>query len=114
MVKQTVHRKTFSSLGHRTVESHVMHFPVLRSLSAALADLLDVGFAGLWEDWASDSTQYGTSCVIAELSPSRFFFPANIEGNGWLIDLPCLEGRCPSWFCFAFAFVSLEQSTGML
>jgi hypothetical protein len=33
IVKQTVHLKTFNSFGQRTIESQVMHFPAIKSLS---------------------------------------------------------------------------------
>jgi hypothetical protein len=36
IVKQTVHLNTCRFLGHRTIESQVMHFPVFKSLSGDL------------------------------------------------------------------------------
>ena len=95
MVRHTVHLKTLSSFGHRTVESHVMHFPVINSRSMALDDLVFCAvFAGPFDEVKEDPSAGATSFAMAADDPSRFFLLWNIGGNGWLIDLPCLEGCC--------------------
>lgn len=113
MVRHTVQRKTFKSLGHRTVESQVMHLPVIRSRSAALVDLFGTDCAGLFEA-AHDGASREVSAAIAVDEPSRFFLLGKMEGNWWLMDRPCLEGCCKpslSWICEAAR--SPVTSTGM-
>jgi hypothetical protein len=91
IVTHTVHLNTFNSFGHRTIESHVMHFPVRKSLSGTFCfppDLFVVVLLGEPESLSVDSNP-----PAAPGSPLRFFFPVKIEGNGWLIDRPWPGGR---------------------
>lgn len=77
MVAQTVHLKTFSSLGHRTRESQVMQFPVTKSRlpPAMLPFLWDFPWIGRGGRWSSESESE------AGLMLGRFFLE-NRDGNG--------------------------------
>ena len=82
MVKQTVHLKTCNSFGHLTVESQVIHFPVLKSLSGT--------FCLTGEDESSSVVSNPPPAAPPPVltSPFCFFLPANSDGKGWLMDRP--------------------------
>ena len=90
IVRQTVHLKTFNPFGHRTIESQVIHFPVMRSASGARNGLValdapdNTGILG--------SLPIGSKVVLVlPFSAGFFFLWEKREGNGWLIDRPWFE-----------------------
>jgi hypothetical protein len=84
-VRHTVHLNTFRFLGHRTVELHVMHFPLTKSSAGVHR------FRGLLD---RDSGIYDASSSSSESRKSSFvtFFLTLLdkrEGKGWLIERAC-------------------------
>lgn len=114
IVRHTVQRNTFKPLGHRTVESQVMHLPVIRSRSTALAGLFGMAFVGLLDGADGSPSDRRVSAAMAVDDPSRFFLLWKMDGKGWLMDRPCLDGcwsPSRSWMCEGAR--SLVKSTGI-
>lgn len=88
MVKQTVHLKTSSCFGHRTIESQVMHLPVIKSLSGTFC--FEAGFCVIFlaATWDTASSSVDSNPAAGTDAPSRFLFAEKSEGNGWLTERP--------------------------
>lgn len=89
IVIHTVHLKTFSSLGHRTIASHVIQFPVVNSLSGALACFVVPLYNCFTK--AAEAPPSSTESAPTSLPFFVVFFPVKSDGNGWLIDLVCFD-----------------------
>jgi hypothetical protein len=85
----TVHLKTFNSFGHRTIQSHVIQFPFIKSLSGTLAGLA-VGWSAVLRANTGDtlSSSVDSNPPIPAVLSCFFLRPENIDGKGWLTDRP--------------------------
>jgi hypothetical protein len=101
IVKHTVHLNTFRSFGQRTIESQVIHFPVIKSLSGTLI-CFALGFSDVFRANVGDIESSSVDSNPAPLSPWAFFRPVNSEGKGWLIDLP--------WLAVLLGFEECDQA----
>lgn len=110
IVKQTVHLNTLSTFGHRTIESQVIHFPVVNSLSGTFTCL------GVRLSAASSLSSLLNSnlAVPPATSSCLFFLPEKMAGKGWLIERPWLadlaEGEGPRSVGMPYGFSRISAS----
>jgi hypothetical protein len=122
IIKHTVHLNTFNSFGHRTVESHVIHFPAIKSLPEIIAALA-VGFSAVLRAATGEilSSSVDSNPPFPVASPCFFFRPENRVGKGWLIDRPWLDTRGllegdegPANVGMPYAFSSMSASVSLV